>query len=108
MSVPRVDAGEVRSASDGAKLIGRSERILIIAGAGVSVSCGIPDFRSPVTGLYNSNRHIEEGIPSAELFFDLEYFKLDPCPFYRCESPCRLLMDRHTVTSSFIAGLSCL
>lgn len=35
------------------KQIQEAERIIIVCGAGISVACGIPDFRSPKTGLYN-------------------------------------------------------
>jgi NAD-dependent SIR2 family protein deacetylase len=76
-------AGGLGSAADVARLISSSRRILVAAGAGMSVSCGIPDFRSEKTGLYTSGRHIADGIPSAELFFDFEYFKIDPAPFFK-------------------------
>ena len=66
-----------------AALIARSKSIVVAAGAGISVSCGIPDFRSEKVGLYTSGRHIADGIPSAELFFDYDYFQLDPVPFYK-------------------------
>lgn len=70
-------------ADDVAGLIVSSRSIIAAVGAGISVSCGIPDFRSEKIGLYTSGRHVEDGIPSAELFFDFEYFQLDPAPFYR-------------------------
>lgn len=34
--------------------ISSKRNIVVLAGAGISVSCGIPDFRSPGTGLYNT------------------------------------------------------
>jgi NAD-dependent SIR2 family protein deacetylase len=34
--------------------ISSKRNIVVLAGAGISVSCGIPDFRSHGTGLYNT------------------------------------------------------
>jgi NAD-dependent SIR2 family protein deacetylase len=45
--------------------------------------CSIPDFRSKRTGLYNSLDCAKIGIPSPELLFDIEFFKMDPAPFYK-------------------------
>jgi NAD-dependent histone deacetylase SIR2 len=44
---------------DAVRLIRDSRRILILTGAGVSVSCGIPDFRSR-DGLYASLKQRSE------------------------------------------------
>jgi hypothetical protein len=37
-----------------AKLLEGRKNVLVLAGAGISVSCGIPDFRSRGSGLYSS------------------------------------------------------
>ncbi|EED92342.1 predicted protein, partial [Thalassiosira pseudonana CCMP1335] len=56
--------------------------IVVLCGAGISVSCGIPDFRSQ-TGLYNTLNYQELGLSSPEDLFDIETFLDDPTPFYR-------------------------
>ncbi len=44
--VRRKKLADVNTIDDVANLIRRSSRIIVLTGAGVSVSCGIPDFRS--------------------------------------------------------------
>mmetsp|Transcript_50585 Transcript_50585/g.82758 ORF Transcript_50585/g.82758 Transcript_50585/m.82758 type:complete len:619 (+) Transcript_50585:45-1901(+) len=55
-------------------------KILVLTGAGISVAAGIPDFRSPGTGLYSRLR--EYDLPEPSAIFDLDYFPYHPEPFY--------------------------
>ena len=52
-----------------------------MTGAGISVSAGIPDFRSPKTGLYDNLK--EYNLPYPEAIFDIGFFKNQPEPFYK-------------------------
>jgi NAD-dependent deacetylase sirtuin 2 len=52
-----------------------------LTGAGISVSAGIPDFRSPGSGLYDNLK--EYDLPYAEAIFTLDYFNEKPEPFYK-------------------------
>lgn len=59
---------------------GNAKKILIFSGAGTSVASGIPDFRSPKTGLYNKLK--KYNLPRPESIFTREYFKYHPEPFF--------------------------
>jgi len=58
---------------------GEARRVVVLAGAGISVSAGIPDFRSPGTGLYSNLE--KYGLQSPEDVFTLDFFRKDPRPF---------------------------
>ena len=66
-----------------ADLIQKSKRIVVLAGAGISVSSGVPDFRS-ANGIYKMVEDLEccESLPDPQCIFDIEYFLDDPKPFY--------------------------
>ncbi|XP_070813447.1 NAD-dependent protein deacetylase sirtuin-3, mitochondrial isoform X3 [Pituophis catenifer annectens] len=56
-------------------------RIVVMAGAGLSTPSGIPDFRSPGSGLYSNLQ--QYNIPYPEAIFELSYFFQNPKPFFR-------------------------
>lgn len=64
------------------ELIGRSQRIIVLTGAGVSVSCGIPDFRSR-DGVYARLAAEFPSLPDPQSMFDIHYFRRDPRPFFK-------------------------
>ncbi|KAJ1942055.1 NAD-dependent histone deacetylase sir2, partial [Linderina pennispora] len=70
----------VNSLEDVIQLLKQSRRIMVLTGAGVSVSCGIPDFRSP-TGIY-TRLNDEYGLDDPQQMFDIEYFRMMPQLFY--------------------------
>ena len=61
-------------------LDGDIKNIICMCGAGISVAAGIPDFRSPGTGLYSRLEKYKLSHPEA--IFELEYFRSNPDPFY--------------------------
>uniref|UniRef100_A0A3P8PKL6 NAD-dependent protein deacetylase sirtuin-2 n=1 Tax=Astatotilapia calliptera TaxID=8154 RepID=A0A3P8PKL6_ASTCA len=59
---------------------GKCKNIICMVGAGISTSAGIPDFRSPETGLYANLQ--KYNLPYPEAIFQIDYFKKHPEPFF--------------------------
>merc|ERR1711991_318227 len=60
-------------------------RVVTMSGAGLSTSAGIPDFRTPGTGLYDNLQEL--GLPTPQSVFSLDFYMDNPRPF------CRLAKD---------------
>lgn len=56
------------------------KNIIVCTGAGISTSAGIPDFRTPGTGLYSNLK--KYNLPFPEAVFDISYFRNKPEAFY--------------------------
>lgn len=75
------DKQSLRSIEDVATYIKRhSSNILVMVGAGMSTPSGIPDFRTPGTGLYDNLQKYD--LPYPEAIFDIQFFMMDPRPFF--------------------------
>ncbi|KAF8208575.1 DHS-like NAD/FAD-binding domain-containing protein [Mycena galopus ATCC 62051] len=73
---------EYNTVDDAVRLIRDSRRVIILTGAGISVSCGIPDFRSR-DGLYASLKDRGEyDLDDPQQMFDIKYFRENPAVFY--------------------------
>ncbi|KAJ7760539.1 DHS-like NAD/FAD-binding domain-containing protein [Mycena metata] len=69
---------------DAVRLIRESKRIIILTGAGISVSCGIPDFRSR-DGLYASLKlQGDYDLDDPQQMFDINYFRENPAGKFLC------------------------
>ncbi|XP_077520816.1 sirtuin 2 isoform X1 [Amblyomma americanum] len=59
---------------------GKCKNIIAMIGAGISTAAGIPDFRSPNSGIYS--KLAKFNLPSPEAIFEIGYFRRNPAPFY--------------------------
>ncbi|XP_046631296.1 NAD-dependent protein deacetylase sirtuin-1-like [Daphnia pulicaria] len=72
----------INAISDAVRLLRSCKKILVLTGAGVSVSCGIPDFRSR-DGIYARLAVDFPDLPDPQAMFDIHYFRKDPRPFFK-------------------------
>jgi len=83
-----------------ADVLGKARRIVVLTGAGISTSAGVPDFRGP-RGLYVTRRY------DPELVFDIDAFLRNPEPFYEFTRDFLSVIDdiEPTMTHRFLARL---
>ena len=93
---------QYKSIDDAVELISKSSKITVVAGAGISVSCGIPDFRSP-GGFYEMVA--KDGISPPESVFTLSFFDKDPSLFYKYQKHIFPSACSPSVTHKFLAKL---
>ncbi|GAA5951857.1 hypothetical protein JCM21900_004167 [Sporobolomyces salmonicolor] len=79
---PHLTSASKPQLKDVARLIkeGKAKNVIVMAGAGISTGAGIPDFRSPGTGLYDNLA--KYNLPYPEAIFDIEYLEERPEAFY--------------------------
>lgn len=83
-----------------AHLATSAHNVVVLCGAGISVSAGIPDFRSPGTGLYDNLQKYD--LPTPQSIFTLDYFEEKPDAFYQLAAELWPGRFQPTPTHSFL------
>lgn len=93
---------EINTIDAAVEQIKKAKKILVLTGAGISTSLGIPDFRSAM-GIYSRVQHL--GLTDPQEVFDLATFKEEPEIFYTVAHMILPPNDSYTLLHSFIKKL---
>ena len=96
----RTELSQYNSIDDAVSLLKSSKNIVLLTGAGISTSLGIPDFRSKHTGLYSQLEHL--GLTDPQEVFDISLFREDPTIFYSVAKDILPTSKRFSPTHAFI------
>jgi NAD-dependent histone deacetylase SIR2 len=96
----RIKLPHYNTIDDAVELLKKSRNIIVLTGAGISTSLGIPDFRSKENGLYSRLEHL--GLDDPQQVFDIEVFRQDPTIFFGVAKDILPSINRDSPTHKFI------